>query len=481
MSNKDINLMAHLMRRAGFGATRKRLNELAAKGYENSVEELFAATKNPNRLSDSLIRRYHPEYSGMIGPLPPGANWLYRMVTTDAPLREKIGLMWHGIFATGFSKLPHGKVLHDQIRMFERHGMGNFQNLLIELSKNPAMIVWLDNSENHNGSVNENYGRELLELFSMGVGNYSEKDVREAARAFTGWTIANTEYMTLKCMRDSVWPYGRISFHFEYKEDDHDNGDKEFLGHKGNLNGEDIVDIICKQPATAAFLSRHMYNFFVADEAPVPEWPYTPPRDPDAINALSRIYFESGYNVAEMLRFLFKSDFFKAEEARYQRVKSPVELTAGVLKLTKEFERPKNEMHSTYLQTTYMGQWLLNPPSVEGWHWGTEWIDSGSLVERVNFASERLGNLNSPGVQTLVDQILSSNSDSVLVAEDIVEDALHELCIDQVSKRTRSALIAFTKTQLNQDNSRSSNGNSEREKIASVLKVIGATPEFQMA
>ena len=444
MSDKNIDLMAHLMRRAGFGATRKKLNELAAQGYANSVDELFKAVENPNRLSDNLIRRYHPEYSGMMGNQSPGANWMYRMVSTDAPLREKVGLMWHGIFATGYSKLANGKVLHDQIRMFERHGMGSFKNLLIELSKDPAMIVWLDNSENHNGSVNENYGRELLELFSMGVGNYSEKDVKEAARAFTGWTIGNTEYMTLKCMRDSVWPYGRLSFHFEYKEDDHDNGDKEFLGHKGNLNGEDIVDIICKEPATAAFLSRHMYSFFVADEAPVPEWPYKPPRDPDAINALSKVYFESGYNIAEMLKFLFNSEFFKAEEARYQRVKSPAELMAGVLKLTEEFERPKNEMNPTHLQATYMGQWLLNPPSVEGWHWGTEWIDSGALVERVNFASERLGNLSSPGVQTIIDHILSNNGDSGLVAEDVVEDALSELCIDQVSERTRSALVAFT-------------------------------------
>jgi uncharacterized protein (DUF1800 family) len=481
MSNKDVDLMAHLMRRAGFGATRKRINELAAQGYENSVEELFKAVENPTRLSDNLIRRYHPEYSGMMGNQSPGANWMYRMVSTDAPLREKIGLMWHGIFATGYSKLANGKVLHDQIRMFERHGMGSFNNLLIELSKDPAMIVWLDNSENHNGAVNENYGRELLELFSMGVGNYSEKDVKEAARAFTGWTIGNTEYMTLKCMRDSVWPYGRLSFHFEYKEDDHDNGDKEFLGHKGNLNGEDIVDIICEQPATAAFLSRHMYSFFVADEAPVPEWPYKPPRDPDAINALSKVYFESGYDIAEMLKFLFKSDFFKAEEARYQRVKSPAELMAGVLKLTEEFERPKNDMNPTHLQATYMGQWLLNPPSVEGWHWGTEWIDSGALVERVNFASERLGNLSSPGVQTIVDHILSNNSDSDLVAEDIVEDALSELSINKVSERTRSALVAFAKTQLDQESGTSSNGNSKREKVASVLKVIGATPEFQRA
>jgi len=476
VASNDVKLMAHLMRRAGFGASRGRLDELVEQGYDETVENLLSAIDRPTRMTDNLIRRYHPEYSGMMGNQSPSGNWMYRMVSTDAPLREKVGLMWHGMFATGYSKLANGKVLHDQIRMFERHGMGSFKNLLMELSRDPAMIVWLDNSENHNGSVNENYGRELLELFSMGVGNYTEHDVKEAARAFTGWTIGNTEYMTLKSARDSVWPYGRLSFHFEYKEDDHDNGEKEFLGHKGNLNGEDIVDIICDQPATAAFLSRHMYSFFVADEPPVPEWPYKEPRDPEAIAALSKVYFDSDYNIEEMLRFLFKSDFFKSEQARYQRVKSPAELVAGVLRLTGEFNRPKVDMNPTNLQSTYMGQWLLNPPSVEGWHWGTEWIDSGALVERVNFASERLGNIESPGVQTLIDRILS-DSNGGLNAEDLVERALDELSVADISEKTRSALVEFAKTQVNQLDS----GNAGPEQVANVLKLVGATPEFQRA
>jgi uncharacterized protein (DUF1800 family) len=476
MASKEIKLMAHLMRRAGFGASRGRLDELVEQGYDETVESMLSAIDRPTRITDNLIRRYHPDYSGMMGNQSPSGNWMYRMVSTDAPLREKVGLMWHGMFATGYSKLANGKVLHDQIRMFERHGMGSFKNLLMELSRDPAMIVWLDNSENHNGSVNENYGRELLELFSMGVGNYTEHDVKEAARAFTGWTIGNTEYMTLKSARDSVWPYGRLSFHFEYKEHDHDNGEKEFLGHKGNLNGEDIVDIICKQPATAAFLSRHMYSFFVADEPPVPEWPYKEPRDPEAIAALSKVYFDSDYNVEEMLRFLFKSEFFKSEQARYQRVKSPAELVAGVLRLTGEFDRPKVDMNPTNLQSTYMGQWLLNPPSVEGWHWGTEWIDSGALVERVNFASERLGNIESPGVQTLIDRILS-DSNGGLNAEELVERALDELSVGDISDKTRSALVEFAEVQVNQSDS----GNAGPEQVANVLKLVGATPEFQRA
>jgi uncharacterized protein (DUF1800 family) len=476
MASKDVQLMAHLMRRAGFGASRERLDELVEQDYDETVESLLEAVDQPTRMTDNLIRRYHPDYSGMMGNQSPSGNWMYRMVSTDAPLREKIGLMWHGMFATGYSKLANGKVLHDQIRMFERQGMGSFKNLLMELSRDPAMIVWLDNSENHNGSVNENYGRELLELFSMGVGNYTEHDVKEAARAFTGWTIGNTEYMTLKSARDSVWPYGRLSFHFEYKEDDHDNGEKDFLGHKGNLNGNDIVDIICSQPAAAAFLSRHIYSFFVADEPPVPEWPYKPPRDPEAIAALSKVYFDSDYNITEMLRFLFKSDFFKSESARYQRVKSPAELVAGVLRLTGEFDRPKIDMNPTNLQSTYMGQWLLNPPSVEGWHWGTEWIDSGALVERVNFASERLGNIDSPGVQKLVDRMLA-DSNGGSNAEELVVRALDELSIADISDKTRSALIEFAEVQVNQSGS----GSAGPEEVSNILKLVGATPEFQRA
>ena len=190
------------------------------------------------------------------------------MINSRTPLVEKVSLFWHGVFATGYSKLTQGKVLMDQIQMFRNHGFGDLRTLLIELSRDPSMIIWLDNNDNHNGAINENYGRELLELFSMGVGNYTEDDVKEASRAFTGWTIGNTEYMKLKADNDSLWPYGRLNLHFEFRDYDHDEGDITFLGHTGNFNGGDIVDIICDQQATARFIARHMYSFFVADEPP---------------------------------------------------------------------------------------------------------------------------------------------------------------------------------------------------------------------
>ena len=480
MVTKDYELVAHLMRRAGFGASKHELKSLVEKGYDQVVEQLFDSSETPNRMSDNMVRRYHPDYSGLMGSLSTAGKWFYSMLSTDAPLRDKVSLMWHGIFATGYSKLANGKVLHDQVRMFERNGMGSFQKLLIELSKDPAMIIWLDNIENHKGAVNENYGRELLELFTMGTGNYSEQDVKEAARAFTGWTIGNADYMALKSARDSIWPYGRLSMHFEYNPEDHDDGEKEFLGNKGRFNGEDIIDIICKQPATAKFIARHMYSFFVADEAPVPEWPYKPPRDSEAISALCKVYFDSNYSIKEMLRFLFKSEFFKSEAVRYQRVKSPAELVATVLKVTGELDRPKYSMIDRAQNVMWMGQQLLAPPSVEGWHWGTEWIDSGSLVERVNFASQALGDLENPGVSNLVDRILKENTEGTTF-ENILDKVLEELAITSTSEQTKSALLEFGQVYSEKHVIDGENKQVSREYISEVLKLVGAMPEFQRA
>ena len=479
MASQEVQLMAHLMRRAGFGASRDELDALVDQGYDETVERMLD-TDNPSMMSLDMMRRYNPENSGMTGPEGGANRWMYRMISTDAPLREKVALFWHGIFATGFAKLCDGKVLDDQILMVLRHGMGDLRTMLFELSRDPAMIVWLDNSENHNGSINENYGRELLELFSMGVGNYSEEDIKEAARAFTGWTIGNTKYMLMRAMGDQDRPYGRLALHFEYKPDDHADGEKEFLGRNGRFNGEDILDIICEQPATARFISRHMYSFFVADEPPVPEWPYKPPRDPEAIETLSQAYFDSNYSIREMLRVLFKSDFFKSHDVRHERVKSPAELLAGVLRLTGEHRHPRPNFTDTVKQGNFMGQQLLNPKTVEGWHWGTEWIDSGTLVERVNFVSEHLGNLESPGVQAMVDRILAGGHGSI-APEVLVDRALDQLAITAVSEETHSALIDFVEERDQLVTDEETDGHSSHKRAANVLKMIGVTPEFQQA
>ena len=471
MIAQDIGLMAHLMRRAGFGATREQLDVLEATGYEAAVEQLL----NPGeetRMEDYLVRRFHPEFSSMMGPRAPGENWLYRMATTSSPLQEKMALLWHGIFATGYAKVVHGKALSDQIRMFRQRGMGSFRDLLVGLAQDPAMIIWLDNQDNHKGAINENFGRELLELFTMGVGNYSEDDIKECARAFTGWTIANREYMELRSQRDSDWPYGRISWHFQFNPEDHDDDEKEFLGQRGRFNGEYVIDIICQQEATARFIARHLYSYFVADELPVPEWPYNPPRDPEAIEQLVRAYFDSNYDISAVLRVLFNSGFFRSQDCWYAKVKSPVELVAGVLRLTGEFDRPRREILDRYSQASFMGQVLNDPPSVEGWHQGTDWLDTGTLVERVNFASQQIGDPAKPGVQAMIDRI-GADTARIGTPEGLIDACLDQIGAVTVDEKTLKILVDF----VAQNAGASDDG--DRKRIAEALQMVASTQQFQ--
>jgi len=472
--DNDIGLMAHLMRRAGFGANREQIGMHANAGYQNTVEALLNPGEE-DRMDDLLIRRFHPELSGMMGPNAPGQNWLYRMATTSAPLREKMALFWHGIFATGYAKVIHGKALSDQTRMFRTFGMGSFKDLIIQLSKDPAMIIWLDNQDNHNGAINENFGRELLELFTMGVGNYTELDIKECARAFTGWTIANREYMELRSQRDSDWPYGRIAWHFKYHPEDHDDGEKEFLGQRGRFNGEDIIHIICQQEATARFISRHLYSFFVSDEPPVPEWRYTPPTNPEAIDELTRVYFDSNYDITAMLKALFNSSYFQSQDSWYSKVKSPVELVAGVLRLTGEFNRPRREIIDRYFQASYMGQFLNNPPSVEGWHQGTDWLDTGTLVERVNFASQQIGDSTKPGIQEMIERI-ASTPNNLASPENLIRVCLEEMGVISVEEDTMKVLIDFASQDHDQPINASNDG---AQKISAALQMVASTKEFQ--
>ena len=476
MATKDIELIAHLLRRAGFGATRDELETYAAKGYEATVEELLGSSVARD-IEDDVIRRFHHELSGMMSPTATPEYWLYLMATTNPPLREKVTLFWHGVFATGYAKVVQGKVMNEQIEMLRQNGMGSFRTLLAELSRDPAMILWLDNNDNHNGSINENYGRELLELFSMGVGNYTEQDVKECSRAFTGWTLANHDYMVLKSQRDSIWPYGRIAWQYEYRPEDHDDGEKEFLGQRGRFNGEDIVDIVVRQPATARFIARHMYHFFVADEPPVPQWPHTPPRDPEAVDVLAQAYFDSNYDIASVLRVLFSSDFFKSESCWYEKVKSPAELVAGVLRLTGEIQQAGPEIRERSTQMSLMGQILTNPPSVEGWHQGTEWIDTGTLMERLNFASEQVGNLDNPGVKSIVGSVVA-DGDGAISPERLVDRSLDQLGALSVSEDTRRSLIEYTSHEGDLDSSAEPDEKAQ-QRVMDLLRMAVSTAEFQ--
>ena len=466
MTSKHRQLAAHLTRRAGFGATPEELDRYSEMEYEALVEDLLSPGE-PNNIPDDLIFRRHVDLHALQGHNP--AYWAYRLVSTSCPLEEKIALFWHGVFATGENKLNNVGVLTNQVGMFRRHGLGRFDDLLIELSKDPAMIIWLDNHTNHKDSINENYGREILELFSMGVGNYTEDDIKECARAFTGWSVKNGEYMAMMAMKDSIWPYGRIFWHHEYREHDHDDGTKSFLGEAGPFDGQDVVEVICRQDATARFVSRHLYNFFVADEVPVPQWNDTPPRDPDAIERLAAAYVEHDHDIRSVLRVLFNSDFFK--QARFHRVKSPAEVIIGTLRRTGEFQVPESGNSGIYTvmeECGFMGQKLLDPPSVEGWHTGEEWITSGALVDRVNFAAQHMSDASNPGVRDMVSRVSGADSDP----EELVNACLDVLGPMEVGDETRALLDEVASARMEDGVS--------QELILDLFKLIVSSREYQL-
>jgi uncharacterized protein (DUF1800 family) len=353
--------------------------------------------------------------------------------------------------------------------MFRRHGMERYADLLLKLAEDPAMVFYLDNCMSHKGAINENWGRELLELFSMGVGkdgvlNYTEDDVKEAARAFTGWTVANAM---------PRYPYGRYLSTFIYDPSDHDDGEKTFLGETGNWNGEDIIRIIAKQPATARFISRHLYNFFVADEPQVPAWQHTPPRDPAAIKMLEDEYFRSNGDIRSMLRLLFNADFFK--NARFAKVKSPVETVIGTIRQVGDFTFPKPGLNGVALNIRYMGQDLLNPPTVEGWHTGKEWIDSGTLVERINFTADNVGNINLPGVRDIIARLRAEGP--TLTPERLVDGCLQLLGGYELSAETRSELVALARNEGAID----TGAEKFPRRVAQMLQSIVATTEYLFA
>ena len=462
-------LLAHLLRRAGFGATPAELDTYCAWGYEATVEWLLHPEAEQPALEEDIIERYFIDWKESRNIEGALTETVYRMNGNAGtrPLQEKIALFWHGVFATGLAKVLHEKTMLNQIDMFRQCGLGSFQELLRHLARDPAMIFWLDNNFNHKSAINENWGRELLELFSMGVGmdgqpNYTEDDVQEAARAFTGWTIDDDNVASI--------PYGKTPWLFRYDADDHDDGSKTFLGETGNFDGDQIIEIICRQPATARFISRHLYNFFVADDVQVPAWQNTPPQDPDAIALLEAEYFNSGYDVRSMLRLIFTSDFFKSENVRFARVKSPAEVVVGTLHLVGDFKFPKAGFMGTALECRYMNQDLLNPPSVEGWHTGKEWIDSGSMVERINFVADNLGDVGHPGIGAIVGMLGSKHPDATA----IVDGCLALLGNVVLRDDNRHALIAQAAEALD-------TGAGTETVILNALRMIGSTREYQFA
>jgi len=410
-SNNQL-LIKHLLRRAGFGPTPAELQFYESMGYDKSLKYLLEPDRNDDSELDGLISTQNFDYT-RLDDLK--RWWIYRMAYTRNPLREKMTLFWHGHFATSNAKVESPYAMYMQNLLFRQLGMGNFHTLLLASTKQPAMIRWLDNQQNTKGKPNENYAREVMELFSLGIGNYSEQDIKESARAFTGWQTHQD------------------GFFFNAK--DHDYGNKTFLGETGNYNGDDIIEIISQQPAVGKFLATKLCKFFVSDE-------------PSAaiIADVAHAYKPSGDNIRAMLNTMFKHDEFQ-RGSFYARIKSPIEFVIGSLK-TLDVRQLDNDLAS---KAALMGQNLFEPPNVKGWDGGTTWIATDTMMERFNFAS-RLTQEKFDAIEGYVKpfelvkgQGLTEPADMVqyflklLVDEnvpaEVPSDLLHYLCSDSSGKQ----------------------------------------------
>ena len=303
------------------------------------------------RLQPIVDKFFYSLFANNIETQRLGLWWGNRMLNTRRPLEEKLTLFWHGHFATGQNKVRDYRMMLRQNEMFRARASGAFRDILVGILKDPAMLVYLDNGENVKSHPNENFGRELLELFTMGVGNYTERDVREAARAFTGWS--------------------NDVLQFKFNADQHDDGSKVFLGRTGNFNGEDIIDTILAQPVTAEFIAAKVYRHFVREEIS------------DAVKKdLGRTYRESGYQMKPLLRRIFLSRDFYSPSSTATQIKAPVHLVVSTYKKMGLSEVPT--IPDFGRMTSGLGQSLFSPPNVAGWAGGRTWITPATLLQRGN-------------------------------------------------------------------------------------------------
>jgi len=353
---------AHLLRRAGFGPSRADLRQAERLGLQGTLDLLLHGEPRARELRETLtdVGRVAADH----GAEELRAWWLYGMLHSPQPLREKLTLFWHNHFATSIVKVQSAPLMFRQNCLLREHALGKFGPFLQAMSKDPAMLLWLDSNRNVKGKPNENYARELMELFSLGVGNYTERDVREAARAFTGWHTDGD------------------SFTFDARA--HDGGTKTVLGQTGAWDGGDVVRIVLAQPAAARFLVGKLYRFLVSENAEPPT---------ALLEPLCVAFRKSDYDVGKLVRTVLASRHFYSGYAFRQRVKSPVEYVLGAVRAVchhfDEGEADAKPLPPQVLvpRLAAMGQRLFAPPNVKGWPGGRSWLNTSTVLERTNFAA----------------------------------------------------------------------------------------------
>lgn len=356
----ELDDVAHLFRRAGFGATPGKLLQAADLGLEKTIAALVDYDSTPDQFDPpaDIINSVSRDPGNLT------QWWVGRMLATTRPLQEKMVLFWHGHFATAIQKVANPVLMFHQNQLFRDNAMGRFDDLLTAVYKDPAMLIWLDGRRNTAKAPNENYGREVMELFTLGHGNYTEDDVHANARAYTGWTLdASNNAVFLPRL--------------------HDDGPKTLLGQTGNWGADDSVRILASHPATGPFLAGKLWSFFASDKQPT-----------GIVNKMASIYYSSNHNIREMVRAMLMSLEFYSDATKTGHIKSPTEFIVTSINTL-----GLQNMDLSILPRTLasLGQELFNPPNVGGWPGGPNWINPTTMLQRFNFASALTGDVRRAG------------------------------------------------------------------------------------
>ena len=429
----NLRAAAHLYRRAGFGANRAELIAAVNAGAPGAADNLLRAIAEPEDYRHEVTDLAHASMAtGNVQQL--SAWWTYRMLSTPAQLLEKVTLLWHGHFATSAQKVEDAELMYDQNNLLRKYALGDFSQLLQEISRDPAMLIYLDSVTNRKAHPNENYAREVMELFCLGEGNYTENDIRELARCFTGWEVKNKK--------------------FRFNRYQHDTESKSFLGHTGEFGGEEGVRIVVEQDAAPQFIAMKLVKFLVMDE---------PSPSKELLAPLARELRENKMQIAPTVRRILTSNVFYSSHARGRKVRSPVELAIGFLR---SLDGSTNSYDlAQKLQT--LGQGLLYPPSVKGWDGGRTWVNSSTLLGRSNLIRSLLDNQKTRFGKTSLAEYLATQG---------VESA------DEIIDWFQTSLFAVDIPAAARDQIRTlfGSGDNHSEKLRDGVHALCTLPEFQL-
>lgn len=471
--------VAHILRRFGLGASKAEVDFYEKLGVDGTLDRLINWENVDEGFNVSVIEFAREQNNVVqIRPQQVAAWWLLRMLVTQRPLQEKLTLFWHDHFAISGSKVNQGLTMYTYLETLRKNANGSFLTLLTEASKDPAMIQWLDNNTNVKGKPNENFAREVMELFTLGIGNYTETDIQEAARAFTGWSFGRTGGgRPSKEEAEAAVKQGKSLLEFQFRPRFHDTGTKKLLGNEGPFTGDDIIGILVPRNETAKYITGKLWKFFGTEEIPT-----------KLHEKLVRTYLDKGFNIKPLLFAIGESDEFYSTKCVSHMVKSPVDFAVGLARLLglgpvtmqtyQPGVQPGGQAYRGVLQAiagsmNNQGMQLLFPPDVAGWDWGENWISSATMVERIKFAQTLFANRGSIIVaQWLADTIKTSNPKS---ARDVVLRLL-EIYDTKLPEDKLKGIVEVCESAggLNSISS----GQKAQAVIRDMSKLIFAAPDF---